>query len=214
MRQSQAAQNLWNQSIQGLFEQNSNQTIQGNEVLKKQQKIQEALQGTEIASDFRKITNSVRESISNSKIANLPPEIGGQYSKKGIELNYNILHFPVHKTIQDTASRIDHTFAHEKQHEIQNDEKPLLLIDGVFMLGGETFSSTEIIEAINMHNTGTHTEAGAQVVSLEYLRMYRKLEGALRKSQFTIDQLTQALTNRDLTEIDDRLNFIGISNAS
>lgn len=82
------------------------------------------------------------------------------------------------------------------------------MLGQTFFFGGQEFTHTEIVEAINMHNTGAHTDAGKQVVSMDYMRMHRKLSQALSRSSITIKQLTEALTNRDLTRLDDRSSII------
>ncbi len=197
------AEQLWTNNVQGMFEQNSG-SIKGSEVIRKQQDLAKQLEGTQISKDIDAITNLVIDSINQSNIAKLDPEVGGQYSQKGMDINSDMLNFTIGETQKTTAARINHVFEHEKQHALQEHHKPLKLIQGTFIFGQEEFTPTEIIEAINMHNTGTHSSTGQQVVSLDYMKMNKKLEKALRISPYTISELTKALTKRDLTNLDDR----------
>lgn len=203
------AASLWQANAEGLLDKDN---FKGTDLLKAQKDLEQNTQNREIRHELSKITENIRSSIEETNISKLDKEIGGQFSKAGIELNQNIFQVEnnspqaIAEQLKITHDRVKLVFNHEKQHQIHNDELPITLFskDQIIQLGGNSLTLEEFTEGANMTITGTKTDSGEQFVSNSYKEILDKFSRALSSSQYSITDISKALQNRDLTTIDDR----------
>jgi hypothetical protein len=218
-RSKEIAATLWTENAQSNF----GESINGKELIESQEKLAKEYENKQIKSDLEEITNSIRDSIKSTTLSDLPTQVGGQYNQREeIHLNQNLFNFTkqipgqsVSGTIEETTAKINHIYNHEAQHAEHRDHKPMQFLGQTptLILGGETFSPVELIEGANMSVTGTHSSQGKQVVSLDYMRMHKKFQRAVARSNYNHTEILTAVKDRDVTLIDDRANFLNQASA-
>ncbi len=208
-RSTEVAAKLWDLNAQASFE---NGQIKGYDLLRSQEELAESIQDQQVKQEIKSISKDISSSINEVTLSKQPDGVGGLYNKyQEIHLNQNLINFSqrrsgqsINDSIKETSERIQHVYQHENQHAEQNDHQALRLPKDGLLLGGVLLSATELIEGSNMHITGTHSSNGKQLVSNDYLAIYKKFQKALANSGHSINKVLKSLQDRDITHLDDR----------
>lgn len=170
-------------------------------ILRELERKKDLLEGAE-RQKVEKYIADMRQIFNDMVMDDLGGNTAGLYNGKNIFIDRNVL--TVNGSLDETVSRSQEVYEHEKYHAENNHTEPLQIVgdtraDIAAVIGGREFSQTELIEGLTVMQTG-HA-----YVSDGYLGYERELELAMQEARLEIDEIEAALNkDKDLTKIDDR----------
>lgn len=128
--------------------------------------------------------------------------IAGLYDGSAIYVDRSVL--MVGESVEQTVAQAEEVYDHESYHKAHKHTGPIHVMaetkdDIALVLGGVEFTETELIEGLTVAKTGD------QFVSTEYVEYKNNLLKATVNAAISIDDVEQAVHEKDVTVIDDRM---------
>ena len=175
---------------------------------KMKQKAEQEGASETVQSELKTYQGQMRSALTGSDVDGSLDENTGATYDGGKHTNTDVMKVNGGSASQATAvaaANVDFVNnAHEENHKIYGDEKPLKTVDGNLQLGGDVMDRTTATEGRNVDETGESAAGGTLTVSGAYSSFARRYRGALSRSGVSDAEARQAWMDRDLTKIDDR----------
>lgn len=149
---------------------------------------------------IQKYIAGVRPEIQSVLVEDLGDTGGGLYDGNNVTIGKAALY--VYDDVQTAVANAEEVRRHEDYHEEHDHTAPMTTGDSaegeiVVTMGKEKFTDEALIEGLTVRRTGE------QFVSDEYKQFRRKFDQALRASGKTIEDVEEAIAEKDLRLIDD-----------
>jgi hypothetical protein len=193
------AGSIINGTIQGLKEKGKLSPQEIREKLEPYRKDARA-QTAKLIGEYVNGLETLQDETPQAKIEDLPEQVGGQFDGSKVTIAEETLN--VRGDIHRTVTAMEETARHEAYHEEHGHTKPIVGSpdkkgDTLVTINGKDFNDTQLHEGMTVHATGDET------VSTEYVAMEHALEQAVAAEGMDMEQVEEAIDNRDVSVLDD-----------